>query len=1059
MAIKKVTKVINGVSREVLSFDDILVQIGAKKGDSIDFIGLGEAIGLDITVNGQKNPIILPDSFLTKNVVPTTTSATAFPTNLSFDFNGGSRSTTITATGIYRISDVPSWVSIDRSFAKDGRNFLVNASSNNLINSPNRSGVITFTGKDNVTIATVNVFQDGNPLVATISPSSTQTLGAAAGTTQIIVRLSTTFSISDITLSNTTGFSLSEPTTSTSSNVTTYTYTLTRTLSDTSRSTSITVEYGNDSFSGQLGPVTFNQEGFQPTVEATPATLSYASTGGTLYYDITSNTNWRATISSPSFAYQHSLQSDRNFTFDALTGTSDGDRIYVKITSHEGASARTGTATVTTTFGSNDVSDTVALSQSAAPTWTSSNITQTGFAVATNGTITAPTVGGGGANVTITYTTAQNSGTTYTSSFPEVTSNTTRWVNITATAPAGYQGAGVTTATRSFSTTQGPVPFVISIPNFTLPANGGNTDVSVTIPSIYRAGTTITPSFVYRDAAPETGYVSSVSYNSTNRTIRVTLSPNYVYQVGYGGTSRSITLTAAGSWNNGSKTSSDTGIGTQATGTAPTFVPSISSISGTQTFAYTADTTAESKVIEVNYDTTTTNYRTPSTVIFEMNTSLFNFYEGALSSDMTLSTSGTSKSATAVGTSSPPKKIQIYPTSTNTTPDRRETTVTVRASNGAGSDTETIVVRQNGNIVWSLSTIPSLSYERWQKEVLNEFSKNLPYVFDYMNTGFNQGRFAVYTTNAGNSKSGAAISSTSNRLTSGNKSFTVSRNADLLSGDTFLGFDVGAWVSISETTFSIRGTISRYMVGTVTAWNSTTKVLSVNIPSSNSNFTTTIKTDNTTTSYTSWEIYQISGTANHSATLVSRTENDLGNVISSTLYINDLNNAYSRDTLEEDIFQQLPEFSGKLFNPYDVNSAPPAFTLGVGGNYNFGQVWSYTDSAAKVYSFAIRTSYPLEIKVDRSFGADVVLRAPGSTSTIGVGDITFTTQRLSETNYQQHFELYIPAPSQGQSRTAGFTISAVSTNEANTEINFTWSRGTDPNAGTISPGTVRLRPR
>jgi len=453
MAIEKVTRKVNGVvTTDVLGMDDILVQIGAKRGETTDFFSLAEVIGLDLEdTDGNPISIVLPDSFEGEDLTPSAGEATANPTSLSFTYTSQTKTIGITAQGIYRISSAPSWVQLNRTFARNNESFSVTATNNSEISSPSRSGNIVFKGASNTTIATVSITQAGNPLTATISPSSTQNLNGSAGTTSITIQLSDSLTPTTPILSNEDEeeFTLSTPTQSTSNSITTYIYTLTRFQTSSARTITITFGYTGDGISDEFAPLTFNQAAFQPTISRTPTSLSYTSGGSTKYYDVTSNTNWTATIASTTLAYQHSLQSDRNFTFDALTGTSAGDRIYVKAAPNSTADIRTGTATITTTYGTNDVDTTVSLSQAAAATWDDDDITITGFAVASNGDITAPTVTTtDDVSYTIQYATANTFTSTTlrtaTDGFEIVSSDTTRYVRVSVTVPSGYSNAGVT---------------------------------------------------------------------------------------------------------------------------------------------------------------------------------------------------------------------------------------------------------------------------------------------------------------------------------------------------------------------------------------------------------------------------------------------------------------------------------------------------------------------------------------------------------------------------------------------------------------------------------------
>ena len=980
MAISKVTKVILGRSQEVLGLDDILQQIGAKKGDSIDFIGLAEVIGLDTS-----KPIILPTSFIGKDVSLTTQSATAFPTNLAFDFNGGAQTIQITATGVYRISSQPDWALIDRSFAKDGRNFLVNVGSNNIINSPTRSGQIIFTGKNNATIATVNISQAGNPLVATISPSSTQSLTSASGTTTITVRLSTVFSITSAELTSTDGFTLSSPTTSTASGVTTYTYTLTRTTTENSRSTSLTINYESDSFSGELGPVQFNQAGLVPTITATPATLSFVYTGATTYYDVTSNTNWTATISGTGF--QHSTSQTTGFKTTAITGTSAGDRIYVKALSHTGAQ-RTGTSTVTTTFGSNDVSDTVALTQAAAPTFVSTDITITGFDVNSAGTITAPTTltpSGG----TIVYSTATGGGgTTYTlaQGFPLVNVNTTRYATYTVTVPAGYQNSG-DSVSRTVSATQ------------ELATTFASTDISVSGFDVNYLGTisvpTVTPS------------ATSIVYSTLTNGGGTTYTPPARFPQVSANTTRycKVTVTVpAGYFNQGASVS-------RTVSATQEFTATIDVSPNTHTFS----NVGSSRTYSVASNTTWVVSNTPTWITID---------------DTTGGGSDTSFIATAASQPNPGlRRSGTLRVSTNT------------SVNGIVS--EDVSFEQPPLATWTLNDIPSIGTgesagQQYAVEQLKssqntaatgtEFFFNIPYTFDYMNnvagSSFDRSNFGFWV------NFGAGRSTTANRLIAGNKTFTMTPNFNVNGNLDQISYDVGELVSIAETT--LLRTIVRYMIGTVTAWNQSTRVLSVNVASTSGH----IVTDNTTTNYTSWEINQISGNAASFPRIYTRNENLTGQNRTTTIKIDDTNNSYEQDTLIK-VITQLPQpLTGFVNLPSSVDTG----LLPLGGS------WTYTNSNASTtttyFSVGIKTNFSAAFSISKTGSSGVWI----STTFNGSAQNNFLVTS-STTNTAQFYVRY---------STGGYAEITISDPDGNTtllavDITPQNTGGTNPPIGTKPP--------
>ena len=1383
MAIRRVTRIINGESREVLGLNDILDQIGARPGTRIDFLSLADVTGIPLVENDIKNPIILPDSFIGKDVVLSAETITLSRSTYAYPLSGGSVSVTITTTpsnGVFSLGGNPSWVVPIVTFGKGSTTITFYGLDNSAINSDARSGSVKFYGKNNTIKATLNLSQPGNPVVATISPTGTVDLDGSEGNTNIVVRLTTSLSPSTPVLGNTTDFTISEPTTSTSGGITTYTYTLGRFQTSTSKSTTLDISYSGDGYNAPFPTVTFNQAAFQPTISRTPTSLSYTSGGGTKYYDVTSNTNWTATIASPSFAYQHSLQSDRNFTFDALTGTSAGDRIYVKIGGNGSANARTGTATITTTYGTNDVNTTVSLSQAGADTWDNDDITISGFAVASNGNITAPTVTTtGDISYTIEYSDTATFATTVTAAagFDLVSTDTVRYVRVSVTVPAGYSNTS-DTFTKTAEATQAGLPIfkssqitfstttvfrvnsygTITVPNVSVPSGitvtrryttgDNNTGTAyTTFPKVsadttryanavvvvpggyYNEGSTVikTVSDVQEDfdptislTTPNTGILPQFTIASQVKSFSFTSNHSWVSNIDGNGFEQSLVSTSgfttdditgsgnatiyvkalknlgeprAGSvgvstnfghldnsigvllsqdgeptfgisdWTGTVSINRQTGAVSATTGNSlatPTFtptsfalvssttnrtvsvtvkapdgynnhnslvtgnvtvsqlhfVPSVSTNVSARTFAYTGETLSYTITSNTTWSATISgagfSHSTSSTSGFKTTaitgtsagdtiyvkaaghlgaerygtatvTTTFggndvdtdvdltqleaptfgtgdisftrNFavsYTGAITAPITnpaataivYSTTQNGTSVSSFGqvsinttrwcrvsvtvpagyqntgntvtrtniTAVQPFKATIdatpethtfsnvgsyrdYAVSSNTTWEvsNYPSWITIDDTTGGGTDTafrataaaqanpalarsgtlrvstntaangifyDDVSFSQPSRSTWSFSNIPALPYEAWQKEILNEFSKNIPFVFDYMLTTFKQGQFAVYTTNTTNSKSGAALSSSSNKFTAGDKTFVVTRNTNLLTSDTSLGFDVGHWVSVSEIKVLGSDIVTKYMVGTVKSWNSTTKTLVVTIPANNSNFTSnkTIESDNTTTNYTSWEIYQISGTASHSVTLISRAENKTSSPITAILSVNDTNNAYSNASLIQTVTQSLPPFEGWIYNPYNLSNASQASwgEIGVGGTYTRNSVWTDSDTTAELMSFSVRTTYQVSMTVTITANG-ISLRAPGSTTS--VSSITFNTQRFDTSPNVRHFELYATAPAAGGSRTCSLSFTST-TPSSSTELDIVLNRDEAASVSTVTNtvdnSTVRI---
>jgi hypothetical protein len=501
MAIRKVIRIIDGIEQEVLSLDDILEQIGGKRGDAADFIGLASVLDGNIDLNGD---IILPETFVGKNLNLNATSPfSATPTILTFNSTGDSKTLSVSTSGTYRVSSFPNWISIDKTFAKGNATFIVSASPNNNLNSPSREGSIVFSaGSD---LATVTVSQGGNPLTAILTPSTNQTVSSASDSLDITFEVSNTISVDNVSIDNTNGFTLSEPSITTSGNLNIYTWTLDYTQADEARSTSFSLTFSGQGYNDTIG-FDINQEAFTPSLTLDPTSIEFPSAGDIISYTITSNTTWTTSISSPSFGFQHSKQSNKNFTFNALTGTGNAT-IYVKALFNE-SGRRIGTSSVTTTYSRDNVSDTVDLVQLAAEEWDNDDITITGFSVASNGDVTAPTVTiTGDIDFTVSYSSGYSSGT-----YPLVSSNTTRTVSVSVTVPNGYSNSGET-FTKSATAVQDGLP-IFKSSQITLEATRDfavSTTGTITSPSL-SVPTGITATLRYTTGNNNTGTAYTISF-------------------------------------------------------------------------------------------------------------------------------------------------------------------------------------------------------------------------------------------------------------------------------------------------------------------------------------------------------------------------------------------------------------------------------------------------------------------------------------------------------------------------------------------------------------------
>lgn len=424
-----------------------------------------------LTLGSNQNVSMI--DFDGKSFALSATSISVSPTSTSFSNVGGNRAITVTSNGSFLLSNVPDWLFFVPSYGRSSTTLTLYASNNANLGNPDKTATVEFVGLSGVTRATLSVSLAGNPATTTISPSTNQSVTNASGTSSIVVTLSNGISITGASISNTTGFSLTGPTTSVGTSTTTYTYTLSRTTNTSNaRSTTFTVNYekADVGFSGTKS-VTYTQ-----AAAATFTTSDITVTG----FDVDSS----GTITAPT------VSGGTNPTITYTTASNSGTA-YVppaKFPLVNSNTTRYCNVTVTVPAGylnaGNTVTKTVSATQELVRDFVGTDISITGFDVDLNGAITAPTVSPTASS--IIYSTATNGGgTIYTvaSGFPLVQSNTTRYCKVSVTVPSGYFNVGATVS-RTVSATQELIPTFtssnISITGFDVDADGNISTATVT---------------------------------------------------------------------------------------------------------------------------------------------------------------------------------------------------------------------------------------------------------------------------------------------------------------------------------------------------------------------------------------------------------------------------------------------------------------------------------------------------------------------------------------------------------------------------------------------------
>ena len=555
--------------------------------------------------------------------------------------------------------------------------------------------------------------------------------------------------------------------------------------------------------------------------------------------------------------------------------------------------------------GGTGYSDWIDITQNAR-TFEFSDAGVTGFSVDRNtGLVTAPSAAAG---ITITnrsYSTGYSNGF-----YPLVSSTTTRSVTVTVQVPSGYTNSGGTVS-DTISTSQLSAQEFILLNNgaSSVSMNGDGDEITIQVDTQDVYNTTWTPSISYQNGSQ---WISRVVASTArgDGTVAVAGSANWPGLTDYRSPSRTAVLRVE---KNASVYDEISII--QTTGTPPVNKPTISSYtpSGDITFSESNFGNASSITFSVTRGTTTsTNNITPTSVSFYMASTDFAFYQ--TDNNVSVQDMGGIWTTSVTYPAQSTFSVGIYPVSSNGTPTTKTAEVTFTMSNGAGSVSLTKNVSQSGQVIWSLGTIGQFARSSNDIENLSqEFQTNIPYTFDYMYSSFNRTQFGFYIV-PGTSQTSRGTSATIRNLTNGQKTFTINNGAVYQTGET---------VSILQSV----GTATTYGIGTVVGQSGTT--LTVNITSGSGL---------TSTNYSSWEINQISADSLYTPYMYTRKTNT-GNTITSTIRIDDTDNAYSLSPLTTNITQQPAELTGDIY----VNST------------NIGSV---DDFLYKTYTSTYSNGYP-----------------------------------------------------------------------------------------------------
>jgi len=159
-----------------LSLRMILEDIGGEEYSTIDMIGLGVLVGTTSGVVGAGDNVVLPGDFLGEDISLTATSGTWSAASYNFPNSGGDQTITATVNGIYRVGNIPSWLSVTPVYGTGNTTFSFRAGDNSYLGAVAQASVgVQLIGSGDTVLDTINVSQTGNPVVFTLSSTAPAT--------------------------------------------------------------------------------------------------------------------------------------------------------------------------------------------------------------------------------------------------------------------------------------------------------------------------------------------------------------------------------------------------------------------------------------------------------------------------------------------------------------------------------------------------------------------------------------------------------------------------------------------------------------------------------------------------------------------------------------------------------------------------------------------------------------------------------------------------------------------------------------------------------------------
>jgi hypothetical protein len=751
-----------------LSIKDLQQEATIPDGNTNDFVEMAEVYDIDnFNVNSPQD-IVLADDFYGEEVNLTATSITLNPTLLTFPSSGGNLTTNLSLNGFALMVGKPGWLTTEKTYLKtsDAGSIQFTAGQNDFLGSSPRSKAIQFIGQSSNVYRTLIVSQSGNPVEISLTPSNSQTI--AANTTTFTQDVTVTNPLEVFGSVTGSGFTLSSPSVTNLGSTSRYRFTLTQDVNTGGvRQAELNFDISGSNFIQQRS-VTHSQSAFAANVSVSPTSFDFNINGETKLFVVTANTDWEVfTSGGDSTAFQTSITSvSSGFSTTTKNGTGNGTNQTYNVWVKVGNNSAGGTNDRSTTlivrerpWGGGGAFGNSSLTQDGnpLPSFIYSDAQVSGFSVATNGAVTAPT-SANGTPISVTYSTGYSNG-----SFPApVSSNTTRYAYVNATVPStGYSNSGGIVSGTESATQSAPQEFITISSSTGTGVSGQGESFIITVNTEDTLNTQWTAEISYASPSNSSNWVSlsAGSQGTGDGSFFVTVSGNYSGQTGYNGSTRYFDIRVYK--NNNYYGLFDSISFSQSTGTPPVSKPTFSVTPSSDSWTYSQSGTGATKVFTASY----TGGNPPTSVSFYISGTYFALKQ--YDQNVPLGFTGPPWVASATNTSGVSSySVQVYPVNQNSNVADNTENMSVSMGNSGGTTTVSVPLTHSGQRTWSISpTSITVNYSTGNSTVTLTTNLSWSAVLD-------PGSYSTFALSGGNSQTGT-----------GNKSFLITRGTNNRSDD------------------------------------------------------------------------------------------------------------------------------------------------------------------------------------------------------------------------------------------------------------------------------------